>query len=170
MGEFTNESLLTVPTFSTSSTFLTVDYLIDLLEVFPNLRGGRAALPGSATATSSASAHTLRPVVPLRKSLDVCVEVDGHIAAKQLCIHSQVILIISAKTHHPQLIVVRRRVVAIGHRQPPSLHSLRKKPVKQRKKQVSNKKGKKRGRRAEEDTGITFGRSIGVVVNDLTGD
>ena len=103
-------------TFSTSSNFLTIDYLIDLVKVFSNLRGGSPPLP--------AIAHALRPgrlrSLPLRMCRGVCIEVDGSIAAKQLLyIRTQVILIISAKTHRPQLIVVGRRVVAVGHRRPP---------------------------------------------------
>jgi hypothetical protein len=122
MGGFTSEVLLTMPAFSTSSTFLTVDYLVDLLEVTTHLRGGRPSLLGSANATSSAGAHSLRPLrlnsLPLRKFLDFWIEVDGRIAAaKQLLyIRSQVILIISVKTHRPQLIFVGRRVV--GRRWP----------------------------------------------------
>jgi hypothetical protein len=105
MGGFTLKILLTVSTFSTSSTFLAIDYLIDLIVVVPNLRVGRPPLPGSATATGSAGAHALRPdqvsSLPLRNSLDTCVKVDGRIAAKQLlCIRSQVFLITSAKSHH----------------------------------------------------------------------
>jgi hypothetical protein len=89
IGGFTNEVLETMPTFSTISMFLTIDYLIDLLEVLPNLRGGRLPLPGSATATGNTGAYAPRLGLPLRKSLNVCVEIDGRIAAKQLlCIRS----------------------------------------------------------------------------------
>jgi hypothetical protein len=89
MGGFTSEVLLTMPAFSTSSTFLTVDYLVDLLEVLPNLRGGRPPLPGSTTTTGSTGAHALILSLPLRKSLDVCIKVDGCIATKELlCICS----------------------------------------------------------------------------------
>jgi hypothetical protein len=123
MGGFTLKVLFTMPTFITSSIFLTIDYLIDPIEVFPNFRGGRPPLHGSTTATGSTGAHALRPgwvsSLPLRNFLDVCVKVDNRIAAKQLlCIRSQVFLIISVKTHRPQLIIVGRRVVTFSHRQP----------------------------------------------------
>jgi hypothetical protein len=125
MTNILGEVLLTVPTFNTSSSFLTIDYLIDLLKVIPRLRGGHSPLPGSATATKNTGAHALGPLrlsrMPLRKRLDFWIVVYGLIAAAKqlLCIHRKVFLIISTKTHHPQLIVVGRRVVTVGHCRPP---------------------------------------------------
>ena len=72
---FTTEIFIAMLT----SNFLTTDYLIDLIKVIPDLIGGRPHLLDRV-------AHTLRPdrlrSLPLRMCRDICIEVDGSIAAK----------------------------------------------------------------------------------------
>ena len=86
MSGFTSEVFVTVLAFSTSWMFLTIDYLIDLLKVTPCLGGGRLPLPASATDTGGAGAHAPRTLSlsrsPLRKSVDIWIEIYVRIAAK----------------------------------------------------------------------------------------
>ena len=110
---------------STSSTFLTINYLIDLIKVFLDLGGGRPPLPGRARLSGSGGARAASARSsgrPLRKAF--WIQIDGSIAPKQLSgIRRQVILIISAKAHRPQLIVVG---VVGGHRRSSVPHGLHK--------------------------------------------